>query len=126
MLRSAAHAITLFCCILFWGAVGIAQPSASALNRIQTVVEGVRTPQHAHQAAIILRARPGVVMCRVDHNTRNILLHVDPACTLSETEMNVLLAPVEMSVHCFTRSPSIDAPFRKLDPKNCGILPPRK
>ncbi|GEM_PF-2230490 len=125
--RSVVHLMMLFCCILLLGTVGIAQPSAaSSLNRIQTLVHGTVSPQHAHQAAMILRARPGVVLCRVDHNTHNILLHVDPACTITLADMNQLLAPVAMSVSCFIRTPSITAPFKHLDPAQCGEAPIRR
>lgn len=124
--RSVLHVGMLLCCILLMGTVGNAQPVASSLNRIQTLVHGTVSPQHAQQVAMILRARPGVVMCRVDHNTHNILLHVDPMCDITVVEMNQLLAPVEVSVSCFMRSPTIDAPFKHLDPTHCGEAPIRR
>ncbi len=104
-----------------FGASG--QGTPADLHQVQAIVEGTRTPQHAHAAAIVLRQQPGVVMCRVDHNTRNLLMHVTPDCTLSGNTMQDLLAPLQMSLRCYERRPLVPGSFRHLDPRDCGIGP---
>lgn len=92
-------------------------------HQVQAVIEGVRTPQHAHQAAVLIRQLPGVDMGRVDHNTRNLLLHLDPASPVTQAQLEQVIAPLGMSLRCYRRGPIEGAPFRHLDPRTCGQAP---
>ncbi len=112
--------VVLASCALF------GQSPAPELHRIQTVAEGIRSHQHAHQAALILRTRPGVMMCRVDYNTRNILMHVKSICDMDSVEMNQLLAPLDVSVYRFQRTFNVNAPYRHLNPRQPELLPAGK
>lgn len=90
------------------------------LHRVQAVVDGVRSPQHAWQADSILSAQPGIVISRTDYNTRNLMLHLQPACGLQEAEVEALLLPLGMSLRCWHRAPITAARFEHLDPRSCG------
>ena len=93
-------------------------------HQVQAVIEGVRTPQHAHQAAVLIRQLPGVEMGRVDHNTRNLLLHLGPGSPVTQAQLDQAIAPLGLSLRCYRRSPLEGAgPFRHLDPRTCGQAP---
>ncbi|MCB0765532.1 MAG: hypothetical protein KDB84_12540 [Flavobacteriales bacterium] len=118
-LRFGAFLWFLFCCTLQM----LAQ---SDQERIQCIVDGVRSPHHAHQADLVLRDQQGVLLTRTDYNTRNLLLHVALNSTLDKARVNELLAPLGMSVRCFTRGPLDGSAYRHMDPRDCdGVRPER-
>ena len=124
MLRPIARRVILS--VLACTAISVkAQDNVPALHQIQAVVIGVNSPQHAHQADLILRAQPGVIMSRTDHNTRNILLHIAPNITLDQARLNELLAPLGMSVRCVERTLLGSTRFKHLDPQTCGSDQPQ-
>lgn len=97
------------------------------LHQVQAIVVGSRSPRHAWQADSVLRAQQGVVVSRTDHNTRNLMLHVVPACVLDAAQINALLQPVGMSIRCWQRTPILPgAAFRHLHPRDdCAPSPSR-
>ena len=99
---------------------------APALHQVQAVVDGLRSPRHAHEAALIIGQQPGVRVCRVDHNTRNLMLQVDPSCGLTKEQVATLIAPLGMDIRCWERGPLTADPFRHLDPRTCGVEPTEK
>lgn len=97
------------------------------LHQVQAIVVGSRSPRHTWQADSVLRAQPGVVVSRTDHNTRNLMLHLVPACTLDAAQVNTLLQPVGISIRCWQRTPILPGGvFRHLDPRDdCAPSPSR-
>lgn len=97
------------------------------LHQVQAIVVGSRSPRHAWQADSVLRSQPGVVVSRTDHNTRNMMLQVMPACALDATQINALLQPVGMAIRCWHRTPILPGTvFRHLDPRDeCAPTPSR-
>ena len=106
--------------LLVLGPVVAQQPTP---HQVQAVVDGLRSPQHAHEAALLIGQQPGVRVCRVDHNTRNLMLQVDASCGLTREQVATLIAPLGMDVRCWTRGPLTAEPFRHLDPRACGFDP---
>ncbi|MCC6575883.1 MAG: hypothetical protein IT228_00920 [Flavobacteriales bacterium] len=92
-------------------------------QQVQAVVDGVRSPQHAHEAALLIRQLPGVEMCRVDHNTRNLLLHLHAGGTVTEAQLEEVIAPLGMGLRCVRTGPVQGASFRHLDPRTCEDPP---
>ena len=124
MFTGVLHKGVWIAAIALIGAVshGIAQDLAP-LHQVQAVVDGVRSPQHAYEADLVLRALPGVVLTRTDHNTRNLLMHVPADLPISAAVLNEALATLGMSVRCYQRGPIGQGPFRHLDPRDCGLTP---
>ena len=113
--------IAVFATICLVGRAWAQDPAAS--HQVQAVVEGLRSPQHAYEADKLLRALPGVIISRTDHNTRNLFMRVSPQCAVSAASLNGTLAELGMSVRCFQRGPVGPEPFRHLDPRSCGLAP---
>lgn len=90
------------------------------LHLVQAVVDGLRSPRHAWQADSILRLQHGVVVSRTDHNTRNLMMHLQPGCSLQRAEVEALLLPLGMSLRCWRRAPITPERFEHLDPRTCG------
>lgn len=93
---------------------------------IQGVVSGGLTTRTAMLVQEHLGARPGVHVCRVDPHSRNIMLIVDPEFRLTEEGLRHFLRVHSMSLHCYWRGRRPDAPFRLLDPDDCGPQPNRQ
>lgn len=59
-------------------------------------------------------------MSRTDHNTRNLLLHLQPGHDVSADAVNTLILPLGMQVRCFRKAALSNAPFMHLDPRTCA------
>lgn len=100
---------------------------AQQLQQIQAVVDGLTSPQHAAEANEVLVPIPGVTMSRLDHNTKNLFMHVSPDCALDATGLRLLLEPFGLNVRCVRRLEIGSGPFRHLDPQTCDSpLPPAR
>lgn len=91
---------------------------------VQAVVPDLRSPQQAAQVDQQLRSLPGVLMTRTDHNTRNLLLHVETSAALNEDAVRSVLTPLALDLRCFRRAPRAPGPFSHLNPRDCGTLTP--
>jgi hypothetical protein len=100
-----------------------AQPSAGP-HLVQAIVEGLTSPEQAAEVGQLVSEQAGVRMSRFDVHTRNMMLHVDPSCTLDRTGLADLLAPFGITLRCYIRRPAAAAPFQHLDPGQCGTLTP--
>lgn len=67
-----------------------------------------------------LAKRPGVLLCRIDPISHNVLLRLDQHAHLSEHALRSFFAIHGLMLGCFTRGPLIEAPFHPLDPRACG------
>jgi len=85
-----------------------------------TLVQGAEAPAQIVRA---LRAVAGVRVARVDHNTRNLMLQVDPACGMNADDLGALLQPLGLGIRCFSRRPVGPGAFHHLDPRTCGQPP---
>ncbi len=101
----------------------VADMVAQELHQVQAVVDGIRSPRHAAQADALLRQQEGVAMSRTDHQTRNLLIHVEAGTPIGPTELNAWLSPLGMSVRCHRRNAVNASTFRHLDPRTCGAAP---
>jgi hypothetical protein len=93
------------------------------LHQVQAVVDGLRSPEQAAYAQEHLHAVAGVRVARVDHNTRNLMLQVDPACGMNADDLGALLQPLGLGIRCFSRRPVGPGAFHHLDPRTCGQPP---
>lgn len=90
------------------------------LHQVQAVVDGLRSREQAAYIQEQLRQLAGVRVARVDHNTRNLMLQVDPGSTLTADALQAALQPLGLGVRCYVRAPLGPAPFRHFDPRTCG------
>lgn len=97
---------------------------STSLCEVQAVVGDLRNAHQAHSVDVLLLAQPGVVMCRTDHNTRNLFMHVRPDSQLTEEQVRQLLMPLSLSLSCYRRVPLSDLPFAHLDPRDCHTAEP--
>lgn len=101
----------------------MARAQQPPLHQVQAVVGGLRSPEQAAYAQEHLRAVAGVRVARVDHNTRNLMLQVDPACGMNADDLGALLQPLGLGIRCFSRRPVGPGAFHHLDPRTCGQPP---
>ncbi|MCB9169586.1 MAG: hypothetical protein H6597_00430 [Flavobacteriales bacterium] len=94
-----------------------------ALDLVQAVVDGLRSPQQAHEAALLIQEHTGIAVCRVDHNTRNLMLQVGPGIALNASMLDQWLTGLQLHVRCYRRIPHATGPFHHLDPRHCGLDP---
>jgi len=109
--------------LALWLLVSLAASAQQPLDQVQAVVDELRGREQAATVQDQLRLVPGVRVARVDHNTRNLMLQVDPGCTLSAETLKAMLQALGLGVRCYTRSPMGPAPFHHLDPRTCGQVP---
>lgn len=102
----------------------LAHGQTPSYHVVQAVVPGLRSPQQAAQVDMQLRSLPGVLMTRTDHNTRNLLLHVETSAALNEDAIRLVLTPLALDLRCFRRLPHAPGSFHHLDPRDCGSLIP--
>ncbi len=91
-------------------------------RRYQGIVGGLRSTYHGARADAVLGDAPGVLSTRTDYHTRNIVLDVAEDIRLSEAEINAMLAPVHVRVHCL-RQVSFDRPFSPITRADCPVRP---
>lgn len=87
---------------------------------IQGVVSGGITQHSARVIQDHLKARDGVLVCRVDPVSRNIMVIVEPGFGLNEDGLRHFLRIHGIALRCYRRSRLTDAPFHLMDPKSCG------
>ena len=104
----------------------VAPAQDGPLDRVQAVVDGLRSPEQAYDASQTVLAHPGVVACRVDHNTRNLMLQVDHGCALNADILDQWLTGSDLHIRCYQRVPNASGPFHHLDPRHCGLDPEDK
>lgn len=97
--------------------------TAQETGLIQGVISGGVTARTALIVQDHLHARPGVRVCRVDPVSRNIMLIVDERFRLEEEGLRHLLRIHGIGLHCYRRVNRTAAPFRLLDPADCGPQP---
>ena len=98
----------------------------SAVDQVQAIVIGLRSPQHALQADRHLNAIPGVLLTRTDQHTQNLFLLVNADSPDVEAAIRSALAPLGLKLSCWTRGPRRDRPFVHLDPEQCDETSPLK
>ncbi|MBK8499758.1 MAG: hypothetical protein IPL52_13315 [Flavobacteriales bacterium] len=94
----------------------------SGVDQIQAVIAGPLTAQAARTLGDHLAERPGVLLCRVDPISRNLLLHIEAHSTLSATSLEHYMAIHGLHLRCYVRRPRTSAPFHLLDPRTCGSM----
>lgn len=104
----------------------VAMPQSGALDEVQAVISGPLTGHMARTVTKHLSSRPGVVLCRVDVSSRNLLMHVDDRFRLSEPSLEKLFAMHGLHLRCYRRGPRNPGPFRLLDPARCATPSPEK
>ncbi len=111
-------------CGLLW--TGYATAQDAPLHMLQAAVIGLQDHSQARDASLLVREQPGVVVGRFDVSTRNMMLQVLPECTLDAAGLNALLAPLGISVRCFSRSVVGSAPFQHVDAAQGGSAGPTR
>ncbi len=97
-----------------------ASVARAQVDQIQAVVSGPVTGQVTRTLTDHLSVRPGVLLCRIDPVSRNVLLHVDPSFHLNEEALRKLFLIHGLHLRCFIRTPRTNTPFHLLDPRACG------
>lgn len=103
-----------------------AKSQSSGVDQVQAVISGPLTAEAARSLGDHIAERPGVLLCRVDPISRNLLIHIDAHSTLSATSLEHYLAIHGLHLRCYTRVPRSSAPFRLLDPRSCGSMDPTR
>jgi hypothetical protein len=113
---------------VLWGLlwVGYTAAQEAPLHMLQAAVIGLQDHGQAREASLLVREQPGVVVGRFDISTRNMMLQVRPECTLDAADLNALLAPLGISVRCFSRSVVGSTPFQHVDADQCGSAGPTR
>lgn len=100
--------------------INVTHAQDPAVEQVQAVVKGPLTGHSARVLTDHLVKRPGVLLCRIDPASRNLLLRVDQHFHLSEAGLRKFFAMHGMPLACYTRGPITDTPFHLLDPRACG------
>lgn len=98
---------------------GMVQAQGSGAEQVQAVVKGTITGHSARILTLHLAKRPGVLLCRIDPISHNVLLHLDQHARLTEHTLRSFFALHGLALGCFMRGPLTDAPFHPLDPRTC-------
>lgn len=96
------------------------------VEQVQAVIAGPITGTVARTLTDHLSARPGVLLCRVDPISRNLLLLVGEGSHLSEEALRHLFTLHGLHLRCYVREPRSNAPFHLIDPRSCGDIPVRR
>lgn len=100
------------------GACAGASAQSGAPERIQAVLNGALSGHLARSLSDRLAARPGVLLCRVDPASHNLLLHVDASFGMSAAGLEQFFRVHGLMLRCLQRG-AIDVPFSVLDPRAC-------
>lgn len=96
------------------------------VHQVQAVISGLHTPQQALHVDDVLRGIDGVLVSRTDVRTSNLFMLVRADVQVDPGMVRAMLAPSGLTLTCWTRGPSGDAPFAALDPNECGPGPTPK
>lgn len=112
-----------FAALVVVAGASLATHRACGQDLVQAAVDGLTDAQVAHEASLIVEQQEGVIMARFDVHTRNMMLHVTPACTIDPIVINQLLSELDIRVRCFARRDARATPFRHIDADRCGGNP---
>ena len=87
------------------------------------VVDGLRTTEQARQLNDMLSKQAGVIMARVDYNTRNLMIQVAASNTLHEEQLRGWIEAKGFSLRCYSRAAASAGPYHALDARYCGVPP---
>jgi len=121
-MRPSLHGLRLIGLLALFAGTGSAlaqQPE----HQVQALLEGVRSPQHAHHVDLLLLELDGVLMSRTDVHHGDLLLLVRADSPVDEGAVAEVLARTGVRMRCWTRRPREDAPFKRLDPRECAATP---
>lgn len=101
----------------------VSAQQTSAVEQVQAIISGLRTPQEALNVDRHLGHIPGVLLTRTDLHTNNLFMLVEPESADQEQAVRASLRQLGLRLGCWTRAARSDQPFKHLDPARCDEIP---
>ena len=101
----------------------IAQEPDMQYDRIRAVVDGLRAPHEAVAVEHHLRGKADVRVCRVDFNTRNLMVQVPRASQLSQALFSSWCEELGYQLRCYHRDHEDGSHLPLLNNRTCGVAP---
>ena len=101
----------------------VSAQQTNAVEQVQAVISGLRTPQEALNVDRNLGHIPGVLLTRTDLYTSNLFMLVKAESADQQQAVRASLRQLGLHLGCWARTPRSDQPFTHLDPGRCEETP---